>query len=221
MNTNNNFTYQGLLNRNIGSSATCDNMNATTITVTNLTVTHLLGILCQVSNTAIGNPEITFSFDPITNTFTIYLNNSSIPLSRLDPAIYASNATPSTLVFRDATNSSTMNNLTISNLFTATVNSLSCVSRSNLIQCTSVGAGIYPIMLAGNLTGYINAYADNSNSLTYSRSTLTLSSHNGIFTGLLTATANTLSCVSRSNQVYCAGDNGNHENPLLFFQNTG
>ena len=41
MNTNNNFTYQGLLNRNIGSSATCDNMNATTITVTNLTVTHL------------------------------------------------------------------------------------------------------------------------------------------------------------------------------------
>ena len=117
MNTNNNFTYQGLLNRNVGNSATCDNMNATTITVTNLTVTHLLGILCQVSNTVIGNPEMTFSFDPIINTFTIYLNNSSIPLSRLSTNIYASNATPSTLVFRDATNSSTMNNLTISNLF--------------------------------------------------------------------------------------------------------
>ena len=41
MNTNNTFTYQGLLNRNVGTNATCENMNATTITVTNLTVNHI------------------------------------------------------------------------------------------------------------------------------------------------------------------------------------
>ena len=201
MNTNNNFTYQGLLNRNVGNSATCDNMNATTITVTNLTVTHLLGILCQVSNTAIGNPEMTFSFDPITNTFTIYLNNSSIPLSRLSTNIYASNATPSTLVFRDATNSSTMNNLTISNLFNATSGSfadtLVCSNGNYLTD--------YPSIHLGNTAhaGIIRVHGDDNTGFSFIEG-----SSNGnmdIFTATVGSTL-TLQPFKASNHVVCASD---------------
>ena len=130
MNTNNTFTYQGLLNRNVGTNATCENMNATTITVTNLTVNHILGILCQVLNTSIINPELTFSFDSTINMFTVYLNDNAIILSRLNSSVYDSTAVENTMVFRDINNFTEMYDLTILNTFSA-IGPFSTITNSN------------------------------------------------------------------------------------------
>ena len=49
----------------------------------------------------------------------------------------------------------------------------------------------------------------------------TIINQNETFNGLLTATNNVLSTISQCNKPYMANDNGNHFNPLLFFQNAG
>ena len=186
MNSTLNF-YKGLTNDSTIddlsiTSCTCGAFTVDTVTVKNITASHYYGLLCQVMSTAMFNPEMGFSFDPAVNTFTIYLNDGGIPLSRLASGAYSSVDQALTLVSRDANNSTTMNTLAITGslscangvflgLLTATANPLSTVSRSNQIQCTSAGAGIFPIMLAGNLTGYITVYSDNLNNLTYIIST--------------------------------------------------
>ena len=52
-------------------------------------------------------------YDDLTNTFTLRVYSNSIPLSRLSVSMYDNLAVPSTLVFRDATNSTTLSNLSI------------------------------------------------------------------------------------------------------------
>lgn len=174
MNSNLQASYQGLLNRNIGTSITCDTMNATTISsdilnVNSITASHYYGIICQTLNTSFVNPEITIGFDPSNNTITLQLFDSAIPLSRLVVGSYDSLATPSTLVFRDSYNSTTMDTLIVSNVLSATANALSTVSRSNTlsITTTTLNQNYYLPLLDTMTAGYKMMYSDTNNGLMY------------------------------------------------------
>ena len=108
MNSNALIGYSGLINNNYSTS-----MNASDIVCDSITAQHYYNIFCQTIGITIGNPEISLLYDDLTNTFTLHIYSNSIPLSRLKNDIYDSLAIPSTLVFRDATNSTTLSNLTI------------------------------------------------------------------------------------------------------------
>ena len=189
MNSNLQASYQGLLNRNIGTNITCDAMNATTISsstlnVNSITASHYYGIICQTLNTSSVNPEITIGFDPTINTITLQLFDMSIPLTRLSLSMYSSTATPSTLVFRDSYNSTTMDTLIVSNVLSATANALSTVSRSNTLSMTttSLNQSYFLPLLDTMTSGYKLLYVDSDNGLYYNPSTNTLTTSSFIST---------------------------------------
>ena len=108
MNSNDLIGYQGLINHNYSTSIT-----STDIVCDSISAQHYYNIFCQTIGVSFGNPEISLLYDELTNTFTLRVYSNSIPLSRLSVSMYDNLAVPSTLVFRDATNSTTLSNLTI------------------------------------------------------------------------------------------------------------
>lgn len=168
--------YKGLINSSEISAESCSCADGVfdTINVNSLTASHIYGIICEVINTSILFPEIGFSFDPAVNTFSIYLYDDSIPLSRIRTSAYSSTATASTLVFRDATNSTTMYNLTVSGLLSATSNPLSVVSHSNEVYVQSDN-GNQEFYLTGTPTSgtsnYYPLHADNSGNISFNANT--------------------------------------------------
>ena len=108
MNSNSLIGYQGLINHNYSTSIT-----STDIVCDSITAQHYYNIFCQTIGVSFGNPEISLLYDDLTNTFTLRVYSNSIPLSRLSVSMYDNLAVPSTLVFRDATNSTTLSNLLI------------------------------------------------------------------------------------------------------------
>lgn len=172
MNSNSLIGYMGLINKNYSSSIDADD-----ITCDSITAQHYYNIGCETLNTSFVNPELTLSFDPTNNMFTLHLYDSSIPLSRLVVGMYDSLAVPETLVFRDATNSTTLNTLIVSGLLTATANTNSVVSNANLINLTNSTTNQYnPIVFITNslVNGYKDLNYDNLNHLSINPVTNTL-----------------------------------------------
>ena len=172
MNSNSLIGYMGLINKNYSSSIDADD-----IICDSITAQHYYNIGCETLNTSFVNPELTLSFDPTNNMFTLHLYDSSIPLSRLVVGMYDSLAVPETLVFRDATNSTTLNTLIVSGLLTATANTNSVVSNANLINLTNSTTNQYnPIVFITSslVDGYKDLHYDNLNHLSINPVTNTL-----------------------------------------------
>ena len=172
MNSNSLIGYMGLINKNYSTSIDADD-----IICYSITAQHYYNIGCETLNTSFVNPELTLSFDPTNNMFTLHLYDSSIPLSRLVVGMYDSLAVPETLVFRDATNSTTLNTLIVSGLLTATANANSVVSNANLINLTNSITNQYnPIVFITSslVNGYKDLHYDNLNHLSINPVTNTL-----------------------------------------------